>query len=570
VNGKNYAGEFAGANGSNGTIIGVAMGIVSGTGSNVGGFAGHNEEGGTITNSTKEFVIDGKEKFATFMKNSNLEEGHDYWKGNYKITLTNDIICDENDQQSFNPIEEFNGSFHGNGCKISNLRIKSRSSRNKNLELAFIKTLGSDATFRNVKFENYTIEDSSNVKDITYQAAGFVLNNYGIISNVSIEYDEMVNINHTKNGDAAGFVRINEKGGVIEKCSVYRGKDPNIFKKSNINAGFVSYNFGTINGSSTDLSVNYGKNAGGFVSENFGNIENCESTGNVTGKNCLGGFCGYNKGLLNNNGEGKINNCTSKGSVTANTSKSKAMCGGFVGRNSGDIKDCHANDTNPSNYIKVTGGEYIGGFCGLNKEFGEIKACTSKNCNVKSSTWLSSIYCGGFVGANRGTITSIEDKDKEGKIIKHQCEFSGTVNGCLDTEKLLAIGVSSAVAAALVIGVIYYLIARYNSKVVNADVDHDINLAHDNTVNDYRDTLAQLLVGDSISGRCASSANDRYKNVLDSIFAKFKNSEILKTIALTTIVACIASVVTGVVIEETAKEAYVGGFCGYNYCKISG
>ncbi len=45
--------------------------------------------------------------------------------------------------------------------------------------------------------------------------------------------------------------------------------DSDIFKKSNINVGFVSYNFGTINDSITNLSVNYGENAGGFVSENF-------------------------------------------------------------------------------------------------------------------------------------------------------------------------------------------------------------------------------------------------------------------------------------------------------------
>ncbi|MDE5852468.1 MAG: hypothetical protein K2G97_00290, partial [Oscillospiraceae bacterium] len=109
----------------------------------------------------------------------------------------------------------------------------------------------------------------------------------------------------------------------------------------------------------------------------------------------------------------------------------------------------------------------------------------------------------------------------------------------------------------------------YNSKVVNADVAPDISLARDNTLDDCRITFSPL-IDDSISERCARSANHRYEYVLDSVFAKFKNSEILKAIALTTIVACIASVVTGVVIEETAKEAYVGGFCGYNYCKISG
>ncbi|MDE5852698.1 MAG: hypothetical protein K2G97_01495, partial [Oscillospiraceae bacterium] len=280
-----------------------------------------------------EFAINNKEDFSDFITNPKR------WEDNYKITLTCDI---DMSGKTFNPIETFNGQFDGGGHidggghTISNLKIQGSSSQNKNFKLAFIKTLGSDATFENVTFDNYTIEDGSNVKNITYQAAGFVLNNYGKVSGVKIRNGTMKNINHAKNGDAAGFVRINEKGGKINNCLVNKneGKDIfDIFKKSNINAGFVSYNFGTIGVCITNLPVNYGKNSGGFVSENFGTINECTSEGEVTGKNCLGGFCGYNKGLLDNEGEGIIENCISKGNVTANTSKSQVICGGFVGQN---------------------------------------------------------------------------------------------------------------------------------------------------------------------------------------------------------------------------------------------
>ncbi|MDE5852761.1 MAG: hypothetical protein K2G97_01810, partial [Oscillospiraceae bacterium] len=257
--------------------------------------------------------------------------------------------------------------------------------------------------------------------------------------------------------------------------------------------------------------------------------------------------------------------CISKGNVTANTSKSQVICGGFVGQNGGEIKDCHVNDEAPDKdkYIGVTGGEYIGGFCGYNRESAEIKGCASKNCNVKSSTWLSSICCGGFVGKNRGTITCT--KDDKGNIDK--CEFSGAVNGCIDTEKLLAIGVSSAVAAALVVGVIYYLIARYNSKSINNHTNDGSSTMDERDIMNYHNNLddpiniSLLNEGEQI----IKKVNSRYRGALKS----FKKSEILKTITLTTIVACIASVATGVVIEETAKNAYVGGFCGYNVNKIN-
>lgn len=219
-------------------------------------------------NEQNEFVINNADDFSEFMKNSD-DEGNpcNYWEGNYKITLTCDIGMGD---KTFKPIETFNGQFDGNGHTISNLTIQSSSNQNKNFKLAFIKTLSEGATFENVMFNNYTIEDTASVKDITYQSAGFVLNNYGKVSGISIENGTMKNINHAKNGDAAGFVRVNEKGATIENCSINMKSE-----KSNINAGFVSYNFGTISGSSTDLSVNYGKNAGGFVSENFGTINGC-------------------------------------------------------------------------------------------------------------------------------------------------------------------------------------------------------------------------------------------------------------------------------------------------------
>ncbi|MDE5853125.1 MAG: hypothetical protein K2G97_03680, partial [Oscillospiraceae bacterium] len=304
---------------------------------------------------------------------------------------------------------------------ISNFKIQNKSDKGKNAELSFINTLNEYAEIKNVKFDNYTIEGKSDIK----KTAGLIVTNHGIISGVDIINGSINNIG--KKASASGYVFNNEKDGVIENCHI-----ENIgAKDSNLKSGFVEKNYGKITNCSTTLSVNSKDSAGGFVSENVGDIEQCSSQCNVDSKKCAGGFCANN--------EGNIVSCNAEGSVKSKTNIGTTKCGGFVGENSGIIKNCSSTGA-------IEGQEYVGGFCGYNKNIGKIDSSKSKS-NVKSKTNIKSIHCGGFVGVDEGKIEN--------------CTFEGKADGCVDFEKLVGIGVGVTIGAILIIICVCLSIKRY-------------------------------------------------------------------------------------------------------------
>ncbi|MDE5852660.1 MAG: hypothetical protein K2G97_01295, partial [Oscillospiraceae bacterium] len=164
--------------------------------------------------------------------------------------------------------------------------------------------------------------------------------------------------------------------------------------------GFVGKNFGNIENGTANISVFDGKYAGGFVGNNDkqGKINSCSSKGSTTGYYCVGGFCANNKGI--------ILESMSKGNAVAKTDTvDKTKCGGFVGNNDkqGKIAGCISKGS-------AIGQEYVGGFCGDNK--GEISKSNSE-VNATAKTESNTNRCGGFVGENRG---SVKDSNATGSV----------------------------------------------------------------------------------------------------------------------------------------------------------
>ncbi|MDE5600356.1 MAG: hypothetical protein K2I60_01940, partial [Oscillospiraceae bacterium] len=225
-----------------------------------------------------------------------------------------------------------------------------------------------------------------------------------------------------KHNMCGGFVGINGKTGTI-KDGVVTGNE--ISYKTYIGGhlgGFVGENSGKIENGTTKVSVANGKYTGGFCGSNTceisgsrsegnavanakavetkcggfvgnndkqGKIDGCTSTGSVTGQEYVGGFCGDNTG--------EISKSKSEGNATAKTVSNTNRCGGFIGENRGIAKDSYAKGS-------ATGEEYAGGFAGVNKS--EISGCHAYG-KATAKTKMYTALAGGFVGENNnGKITN--------------------------------------------------------------------------------------------------------------------------------------------------------------------
>ncbi|MDE5853165.1 MAG: hypothetical protein K2G97_03880, partial [Oscillospiraceae bacterium] len=289
------------------------------------------------------------------------------------------------------------------------------------------------------------------------KAAGLIVTNHGTISDVDVINGSINNIDEKAN--AAGFVLNNEEDGVIENC--FLGMNT---KNSNIKSGFV----GT----------------------NLGKITKCSTTVLVNSKDIAGGFCGSNSG--------EISDCKSEGMVKATAKKGVTICGGFVAENDGIIKNCSSTGA-------VEGQEFTGGFAGINGDKGEISFCKAK-CDVKSHTYIASINCGGFVGVDGGRI---ED-----------CSFDGKVDGCVDSEKVLGIGLGVAVATIFIIISVYlYNKINRDTKYVEKTIGEPCNDASQavKIVNDVASSFhmqkEKIYTDDT--------ANRAYRKALDALDKKY-------------------------------------------------
>jgi The GLUG motif len=239
----------------------------------------------------------------------------------------------------------FNGTFDGNGHKITNFTINGGS----NSYLGLFGNTTSNGSVKNLGIENCSVSGN-------YSIGGLVGMNYGNISNCY----STGSVSGFPSSSAGGLVGMNY--GIISNC----------YSTGSV-SGFPSFN------------------VGGLVGWNVrGSISNCYSMSSVSGSagsNAVGGLVGWNH-------NGSISNCYSTGTVTCDSNSQ--FVGGLAGENDGNISDCYSMGS-------VSGGSNVGGLAGWNYT-GSISDCYSMG-SVSGST--GSYYVGGLLGLNgNGTVTS--------------------------------------------------------------------------------------------------------------------------------------------------------------------
>ena len=151
---------------------------------------------------------------------------------------------------------------------------------------------------------------------------------------------------------------------------------------------------------------------GGLAGLNFGAIINCTISGVTT----VNGRCSdiYIGGLVGENYEGTITNCTASASVTSTSTGgyryAATHVGGLVGKNNGAIAFCTASGNVIGANISCMAHTHIGGLIGYNSKSSTITNCTalgnveSTNTGTDKNNCLKA-YVGGLIGDNFAPIT---------------------------------------------------------------------------------------------------------------------------------------------------------------------
>ncbi len=246
--------------------------------------------------------------------------------------------------ETFVPIENFTGTFVGNGFTISGFELDVTSVPNEISEVGMFLNVGVDAEISDIKVSDVTViqDDGSsgnNTNETTYVGV-IVGNNEGTLSNIQVEGSSIETTNAVN-----GFLG----GGSL---TLYAG-------------GLVGRNSGTIINSYARVNVILNAS----VSSQFFS----SSTGNAY----VGGLVGYNSGI--------ISQSYATGNVTSNNDTSTS---GF--------------------FSYVTVNTYTGGLVGLNASGGSVHhVFATGNITLNIDTTSGSRYIGRVVGSNQGVTSSL-------------------------------------------------------------------------------------------------------------------------------------------------------------------
>jgi hypothetical protein len=224
----------------------------------------------------------------------------------------------------FAPIENFGGSFDGNGHVVSNWTY----SDNTKLQVGFFAAIYDNGT---TKISNLTL---ANVQITGGCVIGALVGlNYGTIINC--------HVSGTVAGttDATAILGVPATGGLVGRSNapiMQCTSAANVSSAGYYTGGLAGQSVGRITECSSTGSINGGCSTGGLVGQNGGIIEGSSSTSAVVGLVYVGGLAGESGGsictslatgsvtgledvggLVGVHGSGFISNCAAKGSVTA-------------------------------------------------------------------------------------------------------------------------------------------------------------------------------------------------------------------------------------------------------------
>ena len=222
----------------------------------------------------------------------------------------------------------FNGTFDGNGHKITNFTINGGT----NYYIGLFGYLDQGGSVKNLGIKDCNVSGSVSVGGLVGWNEGTLTSCCATASVSGTEYL------------VGGLVGSNGVGSIISNC--YSTGPVSGSSGSQYVGGLVWQNDGSIiNCYSTGLvSGSYSYYVGGLVGQNDGSISDCYSAGSVGSSFTVGGLVGYNY-------DGSISNCYSTGPVSGSS-----RVGGLVGYYAGgSIVGCFW-DTNTSGQSTSAGG----------------------------------------------------------------------------------------------------------------------------------------------------------------------------------------------------------------------
>ncbi|MCL2135818.1 MAG: hypothetical protein FWH37_09815 [Candidatus Bathyarchaeota archaeon] len=358
--------------------------------------------------------------------------GGDDSEGGYYI-LDNDI----NLKDEWVPIDDFRGTFDGNGYSINNLYVLENSKKwcaglfgRINVSDVVIKNVGV-----NIHSKGLTVSTSS-VYDYDYFDENADLDywhSFPIYAGGLVGYaiGDIVVVNCYVTGNVAanliqspasfayvgGLVGNNMCGTTIENCHTTGDITITIAASSSVAyaGGLIGYNYGSVSVVDSytvgNVTVTAGAGfAGGLIgSSGFDDVivKNSYATGDitatVTNAVCVGGLIGENYG-----GGITVKNSYATGDITTHSSSDTgilgAIAGGLVGRGCRIVENSYATGN-----IKVTAslGHVIAG--GLIGGGIAVKNCYATG-NITASSGSGNVYAGGLVGYG-GNGASMENSD---------------------------------------------------------------------------------------------------------------------------------------------------------------
>jgi hypothetical protein len=322
----------------------------------------------------------------------------------------------------------FEGTFDGNGCVISNLRIRGGG------YLGLFGETGSGARILNLGLEAIDVNGTGlyvgglvgdNEADVSEcyssgtvvgdgHVGGLLGNNDGTVAACHSACDvtgwqyEIGGLIGSNSGRVATSFSVGtvsgrgQVGGLVGRCRL-GGSIEESYSDSRVSGtdsdvgGLVGYFSGRILRSHSTGAVVGKALVGGLAGRNSGSVVSSYSTGAVEGEQLVGGLTGYNSGSIAT-------------SYSSGTVVGVLRVGGLAGLNGGNIADCYSRGD-------VRGDDYVGGLAGRNAGIlvgsniiGIVRSYSTGSVQGKQSV-------GGLVGVSgpSGTTASFWDVETSGQ-----------------------------------------------------------------------------------------------------------------------------------------------------------
>ena len=285
------------------------------------------------------------------------------------------------DDHPWTPINNFKGTFNGNGLKITGLKLPAGVSHTGLFGRITGDSLSSPAVVKNLTIE--LSDDDSGVIPIDpiVNYAGVLA---GEVSNTTLEHISV-------NGEKLQVTSSNTSALILGGIVGY------------LNNSSISHSSATIDviGEST-ASYAY---VGGIIGNSYSSITDCHSTGKVTSiVSTTTPNCAAYAGGIAGNADQEITSCSSSGDITATSSSGDAYAGGITGIGSNTFDDCHTTGEIKANASVEYA--YAGGITGRGSSKAFTNCSSIGDITAKVTNQSKGASAGGMTGDGGNAFTN--------------------------------------------------------------------------------------------------------------------------------------------------------------------